>query len=244
MLQFPYPLVNVLSKIDNLHNGEPLPFDLDYYTEVQDLDYLLPHLEAEQAGISLSDPDVDSTALLEKYRKQHTNSATTGKWTKLNEALIQLVSDFGLVGFQPLAVEDKASMTSMLRAVDRASGYLFTGSKGDDQLTNEAGIWGTMMQEDWGQMGVKDVQERWIDRREEFDELERKAWEEEAKIAGANADVQGVLSNGVRDGATPTVTEVEAAKKQNKPDMTSKVAALDDEDLEAMQEAFMKQRNG
>jgi hypothetical protein len=27
------------------------------------------------------------------------------------------------------------------------------------------------------------VQERWIDRREEYDELEKKAWEEEAKLA-------------------------------------------------------------
>ncbi|KAI7573929.1 hypothetical protein KC316_g11654, partial [Hortaea werneckii] len=28
-------------------------------------------------------------------------------------------------------------------------------------------------------------QERWVDRREEYDELERKGWEEEARMAGA-----------------------------------------------------------
>jgi hypothetical protein len=34
-------------------------------------------------------------------------------------------------------------------------------------------------------MDVRDVQERWIERKEEFDELERKAWEDEARLAGA-----------------------------------------------------------
>lgn len=34
-------------------------------------------------------------------------------------------------------------------------------------------------------MEVRDVQERWIERKDEFDELERKEWEEEARRAGA-----------------------------------------------------------
>lgn len=158
--------MNVLTKLDNLKavGGDDLPFNLDFYTEVQDLNYLLPALSMEQGPTS------------------------NAKFDKLNDALIQLVEDFGLVGFETLAVEDRASMASFVRAVDRASGYVFAGARGTDEtgrtLNDEASIWAQAMSDHWaGKMEVRDVQERWIDRREEYDELEKKAWEEEAKMA-------------------------------------------------------------
>ncbi|KAF2152458.1 hypothetical protein K461DRAFT_294121 [Myriangium duriaei CBS 260.36] len=246
MLHLPYPLVNVLSKIDNLSKAEPLPFNLAYYTEVQDLHYLLPHLEAEQAGVSLtslaSDPTIDPQSVLDSIRARERPGAE--KWRRLNEALIQLIDDFGLVSFQPLAVEDKASMMSLVRAIDRASGFVFgADAKGD--LSNEEGVWASAMQEDWGQMTIGDVQERWIDRREEFDEMERKMWEEEAKMAGANATPSAdvVMTEGAEEGRVPTVAEVEAARKQRDAASTQPLAEDDDEDLEAMQEAYLKAKS-
>jgi hypothetical protein len=169
MLHLPYPIVNVLTKIDNLKSvgGADLPFNLDFYTEVQDLHHLLPSLAAEQAG----------------------SMGGSEKWDKLNEALIGLIEDHGLVGFETLAVEDRQSMSALLRAIDRASGYVFAGARGTDEsgrtLNDEASIWAQAMSENYGKMEVRDVQERWIERREEFDELERKGWEEEARLAGA-----------------------------------------------------------
>ncbi|EMC91976.1 hypothetical protein BAUCODRAFT_312741 [Baudoinia panamericana UAMH 10762] len=158
MLHLPYPIVNVLTKIDNLASlgGADLPFNLDFYTEVQDLHYLLPTLAAENPT---ANPDADS------------------KWQRLNEALIELISSFGLVGFETLAVEDRASMASLLAALDRASGYVFTGTRGTDEVgktvEDEASVWAQAMSEQWaGKMDVRDVQERWIERREEFDEVE------------------------------------------------------------------------
>jgi GPN-loop GTPase len=159
-----------LTKIDNLKavGGDELPFNLDFYTEVQDLRQLLPVLSAEQAE----------------------SAGGSTKWEALNSALIDLIEDFGLVGFETLAVEDRQSMASLLRAIDRASGYVFAGARGTDEggrtLDDEASIWAQAMSEQWaGRMDVRDVQERWIDRKEEFDENERKAWEEEARLAGA-----------------------------------------------------------
>ncbi|KAK3697574.1 hypothetical protein LTR37_017405 [Vermiconidia calcicola] len=170
MLHLPYSVVNVLTKIDNLEavGGAALPFNLDFYTEVQDLQQLLPVLSAEQAS----------------------SVGGSAKWEKLNSALIELVEDFGLVGFETLAVEDRQSMASLLRAVDRASGYVFAGARGTDEqgrtLNDEASIWAQAMSERWaGKMEVRDVQERWIDRKEEFDEMERRGWVEEARLAGA-----------------------------------------------------------
>jgi hypothetical protein len=158
--------VNVLTKLDNLKavGGDDLPFNLDFYTEVQDLSYLIPALAMEQGANA------------------------NAKFDKLNDALIQLVEDFGLVGFETLAVEDRASMANFVRAIDRANGWVFAGARGTDEtgrtLDDEASIWAQAMSDHWaGKMEVRDVQERWIDRREEYDELEKKEWEEEARMA-------------------------------------------------------------
>lgn len=169
MLHLPFPAINVLTKMDNLKSvgGADLPFNLDFYTEVQDLHYLLPHLSAEQES----------------------NPGNKEKWEKLNEAIIDLIGDFGLVGFETLAVEDRQSMSFLVRALDRASGHVFAGARAADEtgrtLTDEASIWAQAMSDNWGKMDVRDVQERWIERKDEFDEMERKAWEEEARMAGA-----------------------------------------------------------
>ena len=156
----------MLTKLDNLKavGGDDLPFNLDFYTEVQDLNYLIPALAMEQGP------------------------SANAKFDKLNDALIQLVEDFGLVGFETLAVEDRASMASFVRAIDRANGWVLAGARGTDEtgrtLDDEASIWAQAMSDHWaGKMEVRDVQERWIDRRDEYDELEKKAWEEEAKLA-------------------------------------------------------------
>jgi hypothetical protein len=155
-----------LTKLDNLKavGGDDLPFNLDFYTEVQDLNYLIPALAMEQGA------------------------SANAKFDKLNDALIQLVEDFGLVGFETLAVEDRASMANFVRAIDRANGWVFAGARGTDEtgrtLDDEASIWAQAMSDHWaGKMEVRDVQERWIDRREEYDELEKKEWEEEARMA-------------------------------------------------------------
>lgn len=153
MLQLDLPHINVLTKIDNLSNYPPLPFNLDFYTEVQDLSYLLPHLEAESPRL------------------------THNKFASLNKAIIELVEDFGLVGFHTLAVEDKKSMMSLLQAIDRASGYAFGGAEGANDT-----IWQVAVREGMGTLDIRDVQERWLDSREEYDENERQDWENEAKV--------------------------------------------------------------
>ena len=154
MLQMDLPHLNVLTKVDKLSSYPSLPFNLDFYTEVQDLSYLLPHLKSENPGRLGSD-----------------------KFEGLNHAISGLVQDFALVSFETLAVEDKRSMMDLLRAVDRAGGYAFGPAEG----VNES-VWQVAMREGAGaEMDVNDVQERWIDRKEEWDELEEKEWEEEGK---------------------------------------------------------------
>ncbi len=152
MLQMDLPHLNVLTKIDNLSTYAPLPFNLDYYTEVQDLTYLLPHLAAESPVLR------------------------SPKFEGLNTAIVELVEEFGLVGFETLAVEDKKSMMTLLQAVDRAGGYAFGSAEGANDT-----VWQVAMREGMATMDIKDVQERWIDAKDEYDDKQRRDWEEEAK---------------------------------------------------------------
>jgi hypothetical protein len=88
MLQMEFPFINVLTKIDLLSQYGPLgiflddllilAFKLDFYAQVQDLSYLLEHLN-----------------------KSH----RTKRYSALNSAICDLIEDFGLVSFETLAVE-------------------------------------------------------------------------------------------------------------------------------------------
>lgn len=113
MLQLELPHVNVLSKMDlvtkygdlreltNHHFANimtltslcgvdsTIAFNLEYYTEVQDLEYLAGSLKNDRAG--------------EKY-------------VKLNKVICELVEDYGLVGFETLAVEvSHTSLETVIR---------------------------------------------------------------------------------------------------------------------------------
>lgn len=98
MLHVELPHVNLLSKMDLIEHYGKLAFNLDYYTEVLDLSYLLDHLA--------SDP------FFSHYRQ-------------LNEKLVQLIEDYSLVSFIPLNIQDKDSIQRVLQAVDKANGYCF-----------------------------------------------------------------------------------------------------------------------
>jgi hypothetical protein len=98
------------------------------------------------------------------------------KFAGLNKAIVELVESFGLVGFETLAVEDKRSMMHLLQVIDRAGGYAFGGAEGANDT-----VWQVAMREGVTTMDVKDVQERWLDAKDAYDEKERREWEEQAK---------------------------------------------------------------
>jgi len=170
MLQMDLPHLNVLTKIDNLRNYPNLPFNLDYYTEVQDLHYLLPHLNREQTS------GIPGPTTAGANKDLDDDDEPTSKFSALNKAIVELVEDFALVGFETLAVEDKKSMMTLLRAIDRAGGFAMGGIEGANDT-----VWQMAMRENGATMDARDVQERWLDRRDELDEEERKAWEDETK---------------------------------------------------------------
>lgn len=143
MLMMDLPQINVFSKIDLLKSYGELPFKLNYYTEVQELDFLKPYLEKE-------------------------GSSVLGKrYNRLTEVISEMVSDFDLVSFEVLCVEDKESMIRLQSVVDKANGYIFGASEiGGDTVWAEATRGGAMMTD-------LDIQDRWIDNKEMYDKIEQ-----------------------------------------------------------------------
>ena len=126
MLHLELPHVNVLSKCDLLENDElqcsdKMRFNIDYYCEVQDLRYLLQDLNQEHDTAAAGDYNGTSAATIENIPRRKWGQ----RFHKLNEALVGMIEDFGLVSFYPLKVEDKKSMNTILRVIDKANGYVF-----------------------------------------------------------------------------------------------------------------------
>ncbi|KAK4700844.1 GPN-loop GTPase, partial [Phenoliferia sp. Uapishka_3] len=214
MLQMELPHVNVLSKVDLLQGAGDLPFNLDYYTEVQDLEQLVPLLEADPR---------------------------TRKFSELNRIICELVEDFGLVSFETLCVEvlallfltscivpliihcvrqDKDSMLHLVRVIDQALGYVAPPIPDDSDNLEDADSHSHDHSHDHSSHShshasaharhhasqtmpaptgpisnlyhTSTVQEKWIDYPDEYAKFERENWKKEGEIAvdKANEEVK------------------------------------------------------
>jgi len=177
MLHLELPHVNVLSKVDLINKYGDLDFNLDFYTAVQDLSYL-------ENALSTASP----------------------RFSALNMAMISLIEDYSLVGFETLAVEDKTSMLHLARAIDRATGYVFvppppskappgTVDDTDKPSAGRANSYALFSSAAGPMRGpgsdVRDVQERWVDAKDEYDEYEKMQWRREGEIVRDEAARQG-----------------------------------------------------
>lgn len=103
MLQLGLPHINIMTKIDQMKKySHKLDFNIDFYTEVLDLNYLLEKLD------------------------EHPHTA---KYKKLNAALISLVEDNNLVSFLPLDINNDTLLMQAKNSIDKANGYIFGGNE-------------------------------------------------------------------------------------------------------------------
>lgn len=103
MLHMELPHINVLSKVDMMLTfADKIPFNLEYYTEVLNLSYLLDCLQEDKF---------------------------TAKYQKLNSALVELIEDYSLVTFVPLSIKDTRMMTNVKKAFDKANGYVYSAGE-------------------------------------------------------------------------------------------------------------------
>ena len=107
MIRLELPHINVLSKVDLIEKYGKLGFDISYFTDVQDLKYLIDSME--------------------------TKEGKSTRFTKLNQAIAEVVQDFSLVSFLTLNIEDKNSVHNVLKYIDKANGYVFGACEKDNR---------------------------------------------------------------------------------------------------------------
>jgi len=118
MLHLELPHVNILSKIDLIERYGPLDFNIDFYTDVLDLSYLLTNKNLSK--------DRFRPKLAKKYRK-------------FNAALCDVIQDYSLVSYVPLNVQDRLSIEKVINMIDKANGFIFGHLKNDD-LSNRTNL--------------------------------------------------------------------------------------------------------
>lgn len=138
MLHMELPHVNVLSKMDLIESYGKLAFNLDFYTDVEDLSYLQNHLD--------QDP-------------------RSSKYRKLTKELCEVIEDYGLVNFSTLAIQDKESVTNLLKLIDKTNGYIFQGIDASAVEFSKIAIAPT----DWEYYRTAAVQEKYMKDDEVFD---------------------------------------------------------------------------
>ncbi|KAL6944907.1 GPN-loop GTPase 2 [Hanseniaspora vineae] len=155
MLMMDLPQINVFSKIDMLSQyGNDLPFRLDYYTDVDDLSRLQPELEKES--------EIQGAGAVGK------------KLAKLTASISEIIQDFNLVSFEVLCIDDKQSMISLQTMIDKANGYVFGSAEiTGDTVWSEASRQGIIHE-----LGIVDIQERWLDNKEEYEKEEERKRQE------------------------------------------------------------------
>ncbi|PNH07274.1 GPN-loop GTPase 2 [Tetrabaena socialis] len=88
-------LEEVMAELKLGPNGD---FSLEFYSEVQDLGYLV-----EAMG----------------------TRPFSSRFKKLSQGLCEVIEEYGLVSFTPLAIQDRDSLAKLVMAVDKANGYCF-----------------------------------------------------------------------------------------------------------------------
>lgn len=116
MLRLECPQINVLSKFDlfDLDVSSDAPWlPLSYYAECRNL-----HVLTESGQM---------------------RSRFGARLARLNAAVADLIEDFGLVSFVPVAVEDKECMAFVLQETDKANGFVFGGlTRGNESILQTA----------------------------------------------------------------------------------------------------------
>jgi GTPase SAR1 family protein len=162
MMRLELPHVNVLSKVDLVEHEGSLVFNLDFYTDVADLSYLLPLLGktpeydlarragAQGDGEGAEDQDqaegLEEGEVLDGRRAEHEARPRGAprpmfeeKFRRLNSAIIGLIEQFSLVAFHPLNIGDKESIVALVKHIDKTNEYVNVISSRESDLLNEGG---------------------------------------------------------------------------------------------------------
>lgn len=147
MLRLGLPHVNVLSKVDLLTQYGDLPFNLDFFTEMTNLQPLLRYLHEGSIPTDFNDSDLNddygddsnvessnNTQLPPAPKSPWAGDAMRAKFYGLTSGLCEVLEDFGMISFTALNIEDAQTVGRVLVQVDKANGYCFAASEIEEML--------------------------------------------------------------------------------------------------------------
>jgi len=183
MIRLELPAVNVLSKIDLMERytgaaegggGATMPFNLDYFTECQDLERLVDYIDSDPIGTNNvhNEEDLYEIEEDEEYRSAMQNARSTPfrkKHRKMHESLCEVIDDFGLLSFVPLNISDPVSVGRLVARVDKSNGYIFASTHGrrrqeenDDDGMADMFCCAVQLDQESEYEAITDVQERFL----------------------------------------------------------------------------------
>jgi len=139
MIHLELPQVNVLSKVDNLRSyrnqgsnrasSSGLQFDIAHYASATGLRYLVHDLTTATGGGSgggggggaPSNSNIDEAA---DDKKTKPSPSFASRYAKLTVGLCDVIEDFNMLSFTPLAIEDERCVRRVATLVDKAVGWV------------------------------------------------------------------------------------------------------------------------
>ena len=152
MLKLELPAVSLLSKVDLLANYGPLPFSLDFFSDCEDLERLLPFLQQQgdfddgendfgddyQQGNSLFDDNYADDPEYQQARRIKKSSPFFRKHERMHKAMAEIVGEFGLISFLPLDISSAESVGRVVARIDKCNGYVFTSAQLGNQQSSSS----------------------------------------------------------------------------------------------------------
>ncbi|CAM9475789.1 unnamed protein product, partial [Choristocarpus tenellus] len=147
MLRLELPHINILSKVDLIEQLGPLPFNLDFFTECQDMRQLLlymdtpPLVEGDEEEEEEEEEEEADEGMGEVVGEGMLGDGTGGLgqgsggpkrgssrlgelFFKMTEEICDVVDSYGLVSFHPLNIQDAETVGRVLAQIDKCNGFV------------------------------------------------------------------------------------------------------------------------
>jgi hypothetical protein len=88
-------------------------------------------------------------------------------------------------------------MMKLLRVLDRVTGYIYVPRSSSTHQANTLSLFSSALSMDAGEADIDEIQERWVDMKEEYDEVETQGWrrEGEARAVAARKSASDAAEN-------------------------------------------------
>ena len=122
------------------YDGSPMPFNLEFFTQCHDLHRLVDYLDSNpmdfMSGEQNNEEYMEDPEYIAAQQKTRTSNFSR-KYRKLHQELCDVVEDFGLLSFLPLAIQDAESVGRVVARIDKCNGYVFVRENGGDAKMNQ-----------------------------------------------------------------------------------------------------------